>query len=71
MARTGRGGRPSKGNRDQLITRVATPLGEVVRAHADQAGLTVSDYVATVLAKEHELPEYAPAGQDRAPSSAA
>ena len=71
MARTGTGGRPGKGDRDALITDVAVPLGEAVRARADQAGLSVSDYVATILAKEHGLPEHAPTPHDKARSSAA
>jgi hypothetical protein len=61
MSRKPSGGRPSKGDRDSIITRPARPLGNVVRARADEAGMTISEYVAMVLANAHGLPEYAPA----------
>jgi hypothetical protein len=60
MARKPSGGRPSKGDRDSIITRPARPLGNVVRARADEAGMTISEYVAMVLARAHGMPEYAP-----------
>ena len=53
-------GRPSKGDRDVIITRPARPLGDVVRAQAEASGLSISEYVATVLAEVHHLPQYAP-----------
>jgi hypothetical protein len=61
MPRRSNGGRPSKGDRDLLVTRPARPLGDVVRARADEAGLTISEYVAVVLAHAHGMPEHAPA----------
>ncbi len=60
MTRRGGPGRPSKGDRDVIITRPARPLGDVVRARADEAGLSISEYVASVLAEVHHLPQYAP-----------
>ncbi|GAB3682876.1 hypothetical protein GCM10028814_20430 [Angustibacter aerolatus] len=60
MARHGQGGRPSKGDRDQILTRPPRALGDAVRAHAEELGMTVSDYVATLLADAHGMPEYAP-----------
>ncbi len=60
MTRRPSGGRPSKGDRDSIITRPLRPLGDVVRARADEAGLSISDYVATVLANAHGVPQYAP-----------
>ncbi len=60
MTRKPSGGRPSKGDRDSIITRPARPLGDIVRARADEAGLSISDYVAAVLARAHDLPQYAP-----------
>ena len=61
MARKPSGGRPSKGDRDVIVTRPARPLGNVVRARADEAGMTISEYVAMVLARAHGMPEFAPA----------
>lgn len=60
MARKPSGGRPSKGDRDSIITRPVRPLGNVVRARADEAGMTISEYVAMVLANAHGMPEYSP-----------
>jgi len=60
MARKPSGGRPSKGDRDSIITRPVRPLGNVVRARADEAGMTISEYVAMVLANAHGMPECAP-----------
>ena len=57
MARRGQGGRPSKGDRDHIVTRPSRVVGDVVRQRADEAGLTISDYVASVLARAHGLPE--------------
>lgn len=60
MANRGQGGRHSKGDRIPLISRPYRPLGEAVQQSADKAGMTVSDYVATILANAHGMPEYAP-----------
>lgn len=60
MSRQPSGGRPSKGDRDLLVTRPLRALGDVVRARADDAGMSISEYVATVLATTHGLPELAP-----------
>ncbi len=54
------GGRPNKGDRDLLVTRAPRAVGDVVRERADIAGLTISDYVAGVLARTHGLPDLAP-----------
>lgn len=54
------GGRPSKGDRDTIVSRPPLPLGELVRARAEAAGLTINDYVMAVLAQPGELPEQAP-----------
>lgn len=58
--RNGTGGRPSKGKRDQLISRVAWDLGDIVRDNAEAEQLSVSDYIARVLAREVGRPELAP-----------
>jgi hypothetical protein len=63
MATTGarRVGRPSKGDRDHLVTRPARPIAEAVRAAASELGYdSVSDYVAAVLAERHGLDHLAP-----------
>ena len=60
MNKRGWGGRPSKGDRDQILTRPSVELGEVVRAAADDSGMSISEYVAKVLAEAHGLPELAP-----------
>ena len=60
MARKPSGGRPSKGDRDSIITRPMRPLGNEIRARADAAGMTISEYVAMVLANAHGMPQYAP-----------
>ena len=57
MARRGHGGRPSKGDRDHIVTRPSRVVGDLVRQRADEAGLTISDYVASVLARAHGVPE--------------
>lgn len=55
-----RGGRQSKGDRQALISRVASPLGEAVRDRAEAHGMSVNDYIASVLAREVGMAELAP-----------
>ena len=57
MARKPGVGRPSKGDRDHIVTRPSRVVGDLVRQRADEAGLTISDYVASVLARAHGVPE--------------
>ena len=64
MARRGHGGRPYKGDRDHIVTRPSRVVGDLVRQRADEAGLTISDYVAAVLARAHGVPEAAPLDRD-------
>jgi hypothetical protein len=59
------GGRPSKGERDMLVSRMAKPLADEVRSRAEELDLTYSDYVASVLAEAHGMPQYAPKRHDR------
>lgn len=54
------GGRPSKGDRDAMMIRPARPLGTLVRDEADRRNMTISDYVATVLAEAHDRQDLAP-----------
>jgi len=58
--RGGRGGRPSKGKRDQFVSRVPWELGDLVREQADAEQVTVSDYIAVVLAERVGRPDLAP-----------
>jgi len=57
MARTGR---PSKGDRDVLYTRVPRPIGNAIRALSDQTGMAISDVIAALAAKSLGMPELAP-----------
>ena len=54
------GGRPNKGSRDLLVTRPASELAAVVRQRAAELDMTISDYVATILAETHGMPHAAP-----------
>ena len=59
--RQGRGGRPSKGQRDHLVSRPALPIGTAVRKSAEEQGYdSVSDYIAAVLAQHEGLAHLAP-----------
>lgn len=55
------GGRKSKGERELLATRAHPVLAAQVRANAEEQSLTVSDYLAVVLADALGLTQYAPA----------
>lgn len=55
MAQRGHGGRRSKGDRDQIITRPPRAVGDAVRAAADDSGMSISDYIAKVLADLHGI----------------
>ncbi len=53
------GGRPSKGNREPLLTRAPPALAQAVRDEADRLGLSYSEYIANVLADKHGFPPVA------------
>ncbi len=53
------GGRPSKGDRGQLMTRPPAKLADAVRAEAERLDLSYSDYIANILAREHGFPPVA------------
>lgn len=57
----GRRRRNHKGDRDAMMIRPDALVGHEVRSRADQAGMTISDYVWTLLAQEVDMPERAPA----------
>lgn len=52
--------RASKGDRDIMVTRPARPVGDEVRRRAEQADLSISEYIARTLAIEVGLPDLAP-----------
>ena len=51
-----RGGRPDKGDRRQLASRMPVAVADAIEARADALGMYVSDYVAAVLAAHVGLP---------------
>ena len=54
------GGRKSKGDRQPLLTRVPSLIADAVRDCADERGMTLNDYIASVLARDVGLSELAP-----------
>lgn len=56
-------GRTSKGDRHVIVTRPQRPVADVVIREAAAAGMSISDYVAAVLAHAHGMPQYAPLPQ--------
>lgn len=53
-------GRPHKGARDSIMIRPRQSLGELIRAQADEAGMTITDFVSTAMAEKLGHPELAP-----------
>ncbi len=49
-------GRPSKGARIMLRSRVPVALAEAARSHAAERGMTVTDLVGVLLAAETGVP---------------
>lgn len=58
--RTSNGGRKSKGARELLGTRPSSLLAEAARDRVDELGISMSDYLAILLAQDLGMPEYAP-----------
>ena len=54
------GGRKSKGDRQALISRIPDPIADAVRERADERGMSLSDYIASVLAREVGMSDLAP-----------
>lgn len=52
---------PHRGDRVPILSRPPRPVGDAVRTAAHERGMSVSDYVASVLADVHGMPELAPA----------
>lgn len=57
-------GRRTKGARELLGTRTDTVLAAAARSKAADLGLSVSDYLATILAADLDLPQHAPKTTD-------
>lgn len=55
-AATHRRGRPSKGERRVMVTRVPTQLSDEVIAQAEARGLSWGEYIADILAEAHGYP---------------
>lgn len=53
--------RASKGDRDIMVTRMPRVLGDEVRQRAADRGITLSDYIAGLLAADLGRPELGPA----------
>lgn len=54
-------GRPSKGDRVLMASRIPAPAAERVRIEAAARGQALSEYIAAVMCREVGLPELAPA----------
>ena len=54
------GGRPHKGDRDAILIRTPLELGELVRDLAEEAGMSITDYVTAILARELDRPDLSP-----------
>ena len=67
------GGRRSKGERRLLVTRLATEVADRAAVAAEQRGMTISDYLATLVYSDLGLPLppiTQPADQPQLPLSA-
>jgi hypothetical protein len=55
-----RTGRPSKGDRVVVYTRVQRPVRDAIHALADETGMSVSDVLAALAAQSLGMQEHAP-----------
>lgn len=51
---------PNKGYRKAILARTAPDVYDAVRIGARDHGMSTSDYVAMILARTHDLPQFAP-----------
>jgi len=49
-----------------ILTRTPAPVNQAVRAAARDLGMSVTEYVAKILAETHDLPQFAPPVHGRA-----
>ena len=70
--RPAQGGRPSKGEREPVLTRLPRQLADRLRDEADDQGLTYSDWLGNLVAKHSGEPPLAvpPPPEDQIPLSA-
>lgn len=54
---------PHKGDRELFATRLPLPVGDLVRAAAAQRGISMSEYLAQVVAAHHGRADLVPATQ--------
>lgn len=54
------GGRKSKGDRQSLISRVPSPIADAIRDRAEERGISLSEYVGSVLARDVGMSELVP-----------
>ena len=59
-----RRGRPSKGPREQLITRAPVTLAELGKERAHELGFNVNDYLSWLIAQDTHRPDLAPRPAD-------
>lgn len=52
--------RASKGDRDSFVTRPPRAVGDEVRLQAAESNMSISDFIARLLAIEVGLPDLAP-----------
>ena len=53
-------GRKSKGERSQLVMRVPRVLGDRIRRESIDEGISITDYITRILARELDMPECMP-----------
>jgi len=63
--RKSQGGRPSKGKREQVATRLRVPLAEAARNRASDLGLTMNDYLAELVVTDIDVSQVAALGAPR------
>lgn len=59
--------RPTKGDRDIMVTRPPRAVGDRVRQLSSESGLSISEWIAATLAREVGLPDLAPLPHERLP----
>ena len=66
LQKRGKGGRPGKGERHVVTARVPVAHAEELFSRADALGVSLSEYLAGVIARELQQPPTAPAVQQEA-----
>lgn len=58
-------GQPHKGDRAYIATRPPKRVADALRVRADERGMSVSEYVAALVAKDVGLPDAVPLRQPK------